>query len=75
MHTGTILSLGGLDSTSKMFVLRTLFLSLTPSHNLNIDLRVSKLYRILGTRSNIVSFSRLGPRKQGMDVVAQAYSR
>jgi hypothetical protein len=26
-------------------------LPLTPSHNLNIDLRVSKFYRILGTRS------------------------
>ncbi len=32
-------------------VCSTLLLSLTPSHNLSIDLRVSKFYRILGTRS------------------------
>jgi hypothetical protein len=56
-NTGNILLLSLVGWHSIGFHLKDIYvvsflLSLTPSHNLNIDLRDSQFYRIIGTRSS-----------------------
>ena len=54
-NTGNILSLVGWHSIGfhlKDVYVVSFLLSLTPSHNLNIDLRDNQFYRIRGTRSS-----------------------